>query len=871
MELVAGQSLGRYEITGHLGAGGMGVVYRARDAQLGRDVAVKVLNDRSASQPSRIERFAREAQAVARLSHPNILAIHDFGTHEGIAYAVTELLQGQTLADRLLKGSIPLNKGLEICRAIAEGLAAAHGEGIVHRDIKPSNIFITSTGQVKILDFGIARLREQPADESTPRSMASTESLTGAAGMIGTVGYMSPEQIDGKPVDGRSDIFGLGCVMYEILTGRRAFCGKTSTDTMLAILGKDPEPIRAQRPEVPQPVELIVERCLEKQPGERFESARDVAFALGAMSERGTLSTPVGGHAPKRLRQLATKIVVVAAALGLAMFLGARLADIWPSPPPELPDATHLVIAPFQAVGENVELVEFARGLSEILAEDLGWLAQLNFHDCWVVPAVRTSGNADVDSLYRRFNPNVVLAGVVERQGPFLRLQLTSIDPESGRSYKEIDVEADLGNVSSLQIDPVERAAELVGLDLTDENREVLRARTTNVARAFELYVRARGVMAAATEGREAEIAVDLLEEAVKLDPLFAPAGEAMARALEAKFEASGDQRILDRGIEEIEELSQSRPSAGVFRTMAVLRASNGDHEGAAAALEQAVELAPKSGEAHLELGTALEKLSRSADAERAYQRSINLRPGYWYGPDSLGRLYIGAGRFDAAANAFRRVIGCAPLNKIGYNILGVIQFLQDDLDASRATFERSIEVDPTDNYFAFANLGTLHFNAARFADAIGVYEQALAISDSDYEVWGNLAFAYAFGAEPEKARKPFEHAIELAEGKRVADRENVELLANLAGYYAMVEELGTSRDLLDRVMELGPTDPQVYAKIGETYEDLKDREAALEWIARALDGGIPPRFFESRPMLRDLVADPRYRTLVERSIDFPN
>jgi len=166
--------------------------------------------------------------------------------------------------------------------------------------------------------------------------------------------------------------------------------------------------------------------------------------------------------------------------------------------------------------------------------------------------------------------------------------------------------------------------------------------------------------------------------------------------------------------------------------------------------------------------------------------------------------------------------------------------------------------------YFALSNLGTLHFNAARFADAITVYEQALEIKDTDYQVWGNLAFAYSFGAEPEKARVPFEKAIELAEEERESQPEDIELLARLAGYYAMVDQPDTSRDLLERVITLEPTDPQVFAKIGETYEDLNDREAALEWIGRALEGGISPRFFESRPMLRDLVADPRYRALTE-------
>jgi tetratricopeptide (TPR) repeat protein len=357
-----------------------------------------------------------------------------------------------------------------------------------------------------------------------------------------------------------------------------------------------------------------------------------------------------------------------------------------------------------------------------------------------------------------------------------------------------------------------------------------------------------------------------LLQEATSLDPLFEPAHEALAQALAVKFDQTGDDLFFNRGVELLDRLSQSRPSEKTIRIMASLHASNGDNEEAVAALESAVTSAPKSGEAYHELGKALQKIGRTADAEQALQRSINLRPGYWFGWDSLGRLYFGDGRYDAAANAFRRVIECVPMRSVGYNLLGIIQFLQDDLEASRVTFERSVEVDPTDNYFAYANLGTLHFNAARFADAITVYEEALAISGTDYQIWGNLAFAYAFGAEPEKARVPFEKAIELAEEKRESDPENIELLARLAGFYAMVDEPETSRDLLARVVALEPTDPQIFAKIGETYEDLNDRDAALEWIGRALDGGIPASIFESRPMLRDLVADPRYRRLIDRA-----
>jgi serine/threonine-protein kinase len=865
MELVAGQSLGRYEISGHLGAGGMGVVYRARDSELDRDVAVKVLNDRAAAMPKRIERFVQEARAVARLTHPNILAIHDFGTDDGISYAVTELLEGETLADRIDKGAIPLSKGFEICRGVAEGLAAAHGAGIVHRDIKPSNIFITTTGQVKILDFGIARLREEPTDDTPGESMAPTESLTHASRMVGTVGYMSPEQIEGNPVDGRSDIFGLGCVMYEVLTGQRAFHGKTTTDTMLAILGKDPEPLRGLNPDVPQAVELIVDRCLEKQPGERFESARDVAFALQAFSgsqATGTLeSLPV--PRPRSVTSRLAAIGLVVAALVVVWFTYSRWFGT--QPPPALPEFPQLAVVPFVAENDDIEMQQIAVGLGEILADDLEWIAQRITTEGWVVPpkTARSRDAASASSMHRVFNANIAVTGTVDRIGTTLRLGLRAVEPGSDVEFESVDFDIDLGNVSSFQLDPVEKAASIVGWQLNSEIRERLAARATNVAQAYQNLVQARGILATERAESGTDSAIELLEEATDLDPLFVPAGEELARALAARFDATGDRRFFDQGLEELRRLSEIRPAAETHRIAATFHSLAGDHEQAVGELERAAELEPESGAIYRELGAANQKLGRTTEAESAYQRSANLRPGFWKGPDALGRLYLGDGRYDAAANAFRRVIECAPRNRVGYNLLGVVHFLQDDLDAARVSFERSIEADPDNNYFAYANLGTLHFNAARFADAITAYEKALTFSDDDHQVWGNLAYAYAFGAEPDKAKEPFARAIEIAEGNRETDPENPELLADIAGYYAMVDRPVTSRELLQKIAALEPNDPQIYAKIGETYEDLKDREAALEWISRALDGGIQPGFFDARPMLRDLISDPRYRRLV--------
>ncbi|MEE8523823.1 MAG: protein kinase, partial [Thermoanaerobaculia bacterium] len=282
MNVTPGSRLGPYEIVAPIGAGAMGEVYRARDTRLGRDVAVKVLPEKLDTGPEARARFEREARAVAALSHPNILALHDFGVEEGTAYSVTELLEGQTLRERMAGSPLPLRKALDYAVQVARGLAAAHDRGIIHRDLKPENLFVTDDGQVKILDFGLAKIAapEQGSLTASPTLDAGTQPGT----ILGTLGYMSPEQVRGQPADHRADIFAFGSIVHEMLAGRPAFVRDTAADTMSAILKEDPPLLAEASPSVPPALQQIVHHCLEKSPAERFQSARDLAFNLEAVS-----------------------------------------------------------------------------------------------------------------------------------------------------------------------------------------------------------------------------------------------------------------------------------------------------------------------------------------------------------------------------------------------------------------------------------------------------------------------------------------------------------------------------------------------------------------------------------------------------------
>ena len=282
MLLVAGRKLGPHEILGPLGAGGMGEVYRARDPVLGRDVAIKILPSFVSSDPEKLRRFEQEARAAAGLNHPNILAIFQMSTCDGVPYLVSELLQGETLRELLQAGPLSVRKALDYGEQILHGLAAAHENRIVHRDLKPENIFVTHDGRVKILDFGLAKLT-RPTDVGLVET-ATIGTLTEPGVVMGTVGYMSPEQVKGFAADHRSDLFSFGAILYEMLTGRRAFQRATSAETMTAILKEDPPVLSEITANISPGLERIVHRCLEKAPDQRFQSASDLAFAIGTVS-----------------------------------------------------------------------------------------------------------------------------------------------------------------------------------------------------------------------------------------------------------------------------------------------------------------------------------------------------------------------------------------------------------------------------------------------------------------------------------------------------------------------------------------------------------------------------------------------------------
>jgi TolB-like protein len=692
LTLSAGTRLGAYEILSPLGSGGMGEVYRARDAKLERDVAVKVLPASVANDAVALGRFEREAKAVAALSHPNILAIHDFGRQDDVVYAVTELLEGQTLRDKLDAGPVSQKQAVEYGLQIAKGLSAAHERGIVHRDLKPENVFVTKDGHVKILDFGLAKRVEAgppQAQTSTPTKSGGTEPGT----VMGTMGYMSPEQVRGFPVDPRSDIFSLGAVLYELLSGRKAFKKDTASDTIAAILKEEPSELSESRRSVPVALDHLVRHCLEKDPGNRFQSAKDVAYALSEAS--GPTAVTSGQHsmpAPSAGRN--RLLIAAAAALAVAVAAGV----LWIRRPPRAAGAgaggvKRVAVLPFENLGAP-EDDYFADGISDEIRGKLTSLPGIQvIARGSSTPYKKTTKTPQ--QIAQELDVQYLLTATVrwEKGGAGSRVhvspELTEVSGSGAPTSKwQQPFDAALTDVFQVQSDIATRAAKALGVALGAGDEKQLAERPTKSLPAYEAFLKGEQTTAGMSRDDPPSLrkAIGFYEQAVALDPAFAqawarvsaansslyfqgtPLPELSKRAREAAdkaivlapndpepYAAMGTYKRLvlgdNRGARE--DFAHGRKlapgSSELIRNSASVERSLGQWDAALAHLREAQRLDPRSVGVHRDLGRVLLFLRRYAEARQVFDAGLVL------GPDSLSMIerramtFLGEGNLDAA------------------------------------------------------------------------------------------------------------------------------------------------------------------------------------------------------------------------------
>ena len=587
MTLAAGSRLGPYEILAKLGEGGMGVVYRAHDERLGREVAIKVLPSEVAGDPERRQRFEHEARATGRVNHPNLLAIYDLGEHEGVLYLVTELLDGATLRTRLGEGLPPRESVLGWARGILDGLAAAHARGIVHRDLKPENLFLTSDGRIKILDFGLAKLVE-----STASPLAATRTwtrMTGSGHIVGTVGYMAPEQVRGATVDARTDLFAFGAILYELLSGRRAFQRESPFDTLAAILTESPAPLGA---DVAPPLARLVERCLEKDPARRFQSAFDLALALDALA--GAVPVPIA-PASASPRTGAVTVAVLAfrdlAAEPSGAELGIGLADAIIT---ELAAAKALLVRPTSAT--------------------------LRYREAPATP----------EQVGRELGVDAVVEGCFQRAGSRLRVTVQLVAVGDGRSLWAAKIDTALDDVFRVQDEISRRVADALAGELAPSGAGPA-TRSRPAAEAQELYLRGRGHLAREAL-EESNAAIEDFEEAVAADPGFALAWAGLADAyLSVYLDFDPDPRWFARAEAACERalaLDSALPEARYLRGRIAWSTQGGwNHRLALSECAAAVTARPGLHEAWHRLGTVLCHVSLLEESAACFARAHAINP----------------------------------------------------------------------------------------------------------------------------------------------------------------------------------------------------------------------------------------------------
>ena len=623
------QQISHYRLLEQIGSGGMGVVYRAEDLQLGRPVAIKFLSEKLAADAHALERFQREARAAAALNHPNICTIYEVGEHEGRPFLALELLQGSTLRHKLSAEPLPVQQILELGIQLADALDVAHSAGILHRDLKPANIFITQRGQAKILDFGLAKLHTQGAAASgSGMTMTAAEPLTDAGGTVGTIGYMSPEQVRGDAADQRADIFALGVVLYEMATGKQPFAGGTTGVVFDAILNRPPiSPVRLN-PHIPLELERVINTALEKDPELRYQSAAELRAEL----KRLVRDSSSGVHTPQREEPSGRKawpvpvvMILIAALVGLTMLIARR------SRGPSTVQAHQVTVAvlPFQNATGDASLDYLKLALPDEISTSLSYAAALA-----VRPQATTRrydrAEVDIDAAARDLRVANIITGQVSREGAQLRVALEAIEIEGMRVRWRDSIAVNAADLISLR----ERLASRVRQGLLPafgQSTEDGPATRPSNSEAYNLYLQSTALSSDNAPNREA---IGLLEKAVALDPNYAPAWSYLAARLywEANY-GQGGLPVLARAEAAVQQALRLDPALlQAMRVNVVMLAEKGDLVAAFNNAKATVARRPETAEAHFMLGYVLryagllEESARECEIAYGLDANRNLR-----------------------------------------------------------------------------------------------------------------------------------------------------------------------------------------------------------------------------------------------------
>jgi TolB-like protein/Flp pilus assembly protein TadD len=738
-----GKALAHYRITAVLGAGGMGEVFRATDTKLGREVALKVLPAAVAADPERLDRFQREARSLAALDHPGIVTVYSVEQAEGVHFLTMQLVEGEPLDRVIPSQGLPLDRWLSIATGLAEALAVAHERGIVHRDLKPANVMVTPNGQVKILDFGLAKMTEVPTGETVDPNLP-TMALTQEGVVLGTVPYMSPEQVSGRIVDHRTDIFSLGVVLYEMASGRRPFAGASMAELGSAILRDAPPALSTVRGELPEGAVALVGRCLEKEPARRFQSLREVQGALRALAvshESATTAPAVAERGATRRRRAWGVAAGIAIALAAAIALVARFGGFGPGArggnaagsPPVI---RSIAVLPLDNYSGDPSQDYFAEGMTDELTADLARISQLRVISRGSAMQFKGKDRPATPEIAKALDVDAVVEGSVLRSGDRVRITAQLIDARADRHLWAKSFESSTRDLLAMQDELASAIAREIHVQLTPAEQSRLGSVASVDPEAYDAYLKGRYFFNRPSD-ENLQKAIQRFEEAIAISPDFVPALSGLS---DAYLWAGYNEGFLTA--------SEARPKAK-------------------ASAERAILLDDLSAEAHTSL--AVFKLFYEYDwegCEVEFRRAIALNPSYAFAHDQFALGLALQGRLDESIAQSRRAAELDPLSpQVPIDAIFAYAW-KGNYEGAQEQVRRAAELDPTFFFPVFA-YGWIDIQAGKVEEAIPHFEKAKAMESPAFvSAW----LAYAYGAAGHRERA----TAELEEVKRLSLRGSV-------------------------------------------------------------------------------------------------